>query len=81
MPKILVYSFFVLQEWVTKTVDFASFMSTKLLNISDLQFSYITNVVAGQWLLEVGSSLVPFVNKFSCNTELYKPMTTKFGKV
>ena len=26
MPKILVYSFFVLQERVTKTVDFASFM-------------------------------------------------------
>ncbi len=26
MPKILVNSFFVLQEWVTKTVDFASFM-------------------------------------------------------
>ena len=34
----------------------------KLLNISDLQMSYITNVGAGQGLLKVGSSLVPFVS-------------------
>ena len=39
----------------------------KLLNISDLQMSYITNVGAGQGLLKVGSSLVPFVNKFPRN--------------
>ena len=36
---------------------------------------------AGQGLLKVGSSLVPFVNKFPRNTELYKLMTTKFGEV
>ena len=53
----------------------------KLLNISDLQMSYITNVGAGQGLLKVGSSLVPFVNQFPRNTELYKLMTTKFGEV
>ena len=53
----------------------------KLLNISDLQMGYITNVGAGQGLLKVGSSLVPFVNKFPRNTELYKLMTTKFGEV
>ena len=53
----------------------------KLLNISDLQMSYITNVDAGQGLLKVGSSLVPFINKFPRNTELYKLMTTKFGEV
>ena len=53
----------------------------KLLNISDLQMSYITNVGAGQGLLKVGSSLVPFINKFPRNTELYKLMTTKFGEV
>ena len=53
----------------------------KLLNISDLQMSYITNVGAGQGLLKVGSSLVPFVNKFPRNTELYRLMTTKFGEV
>ena len=53
----------------------------KLLNISDLQMGYITNVGAGQGLLKVGSSLVPFVNKFPRNTELYRLMTTKFGEV
>ena len=53
----------------------------KLLNISDLQISYITNVGAGQGLLKVGSPLVPFVNKFQKNTELYKLMTTKFVEV
>ena len=53
----------------------------KPLNISDLQMSYITNVGAGQGLLKVGRSLVPFINKFPRNTELYKLMTTKFGEV
>ena len=49
----------------------------KLLNISDLQLSYITNVDAGHGLIKVGSSLVPFANKFPKNTKLYKLMTTK----
>ena len=31
--------------------------------------------------LKVSSSLVPFVNKFSRNIELYKLMTSKFGVV
>lgn len=52
----------------------------KLLNISDLQMSYITNVDAGHGLIKVGSSLVPFVNKFPRNTKLYQLMTTKFGE-
>ena len=52
----------------------------KLLNISDLQMSYITNVGPGEGLVKVGSSLVPFVNKYPKNTELYKLMTTKPGE-
>ena len=51
----------------------------KLLNISDLQMSYITNVEAGHGLIKVGSSLVPFANKFPKNTKLYKLMTTKLS--
>ena len=43
----------------------------KLLNISDRQLSYITDVEAGHGLIKVGSSLVPFVNKFPTNTKLY----------
>ena len=49
----------------------------KLLSISDTQMGYITNVGFGQGLLKVGSSLVPFVNKFPNDTKLYKLMTTK----
>ena len=52
----------------------------KLLNISDLQMNYITNVNAGEGLIKIGSSLIPFVNKFPKNTELYKLMTTKFRR-
>ena len=51
----------------------------KLLNISELQMNYITNVEAGHGLLKVGSSLVPFANKFPKNTKLYKLMTTKLS--
>ena len=52
----------------------------KLLNISDLQMNYITNVGAGEGLIKVGSSLVPFVNRYPKNTELYNLMTTKPGE-
>ena len=52
----------------------------KLLNISDLQMSYITNVGPGEGLLKVGSSLVPFVNHYPKNTELYRLMSTKPGE-
>lgn len=52
----------------------------KLLNISDEGMSFITNVGAGEGLMKVGSSIVPFVNRFPKNTELYKLMTTKPGE-
>ena len=52
----------------------------KLLNISDLQLSYITNVDAGNGLIKVGSSLVPFTDQFPRNIKLYRLMTTKPGE-
>ena len=52
----------------------------KLLNISELQMNYITNVEAGCGLIKIGSSLIPFINKFPRNTKLYKLMTTKPGE-
>lgn len=52
----------------------------KLLNISDEQMSFITNVGAGEGLMRVSSANVPFVNRFPKNTELYKLMTTKPGE-
>lgn len=53
----------------------------KLLNISDQQLSFITNVEAGHGLLKIGNSLIPFINKFPKDTELYKLMTTKLNEV
>ena len=53
----------------------------RLLNISEAQLSYITNVGAGEGLLKVGSSLVPFVNRFPKNTKLYQLMTTKLSEL
>ncbi len=43
-----------------------------LLNISEEQMSYITNADAGCGLIKYGSALVPFVNRFPHNTELYR---------
>ena len=48
-----------------------------LLNISEEQMSYITNAEAGHGLMKIGNALVPFVNRFPKNTELYRRMTTK----
>ncbi|UQZ86437.1 AAA-like domain protein [Paenibacillus konkukensis] len=52
----------------------------ELLNISDLQLSYITNVDAGNGLMKIGSSLVPFTDQFPRDTMLYQLMTTKPGE-
>ncbi len=49
----------------------------KLLNMSDFLMGYITNANAGEGVIKVGSSLVPFSNKFPKDTKLYKLMTTK----
>ena len=49
----------------------------KLLNISQLQMSYITDVNAGHGLIKVNKSLIPFENQFPKDTELYRLMTTK----
>ena len=52
----------------------------KLLNISNEQIQYVTDVPAGQGLMKIGSSLVPFINKFPTNTKMYKLMSTKPGE-
>ena len=52
----------------------------KLLNMSEPQMGYITNVGAGEGLIKVGSSIVPFVNHFPKNAKLYKLFTTKPGE-
>lgn len=51
-----------------------------LLNISENQLSYITNVGAGKGLIRCSGNLVPFENSFPKNTKLYRLMTTKPGE-
>ena len=51
----------------------------RLLNISDNQLSYITNVDFGRGLIKCGSSIVPFMDNFPRNTRLYHLMSTKFN--
>ena len=53
---------------------------SELLNISDTQMSYITNAGAGRGLIKVGGSIVPFINEFPTDTQLYKLMSTKPGE-
>ena len=52
----------------------------KLLNISDTQLGYITNVAAGCGLIRCAGNIVPFENSFPRNTQLYRLMTTKPGE-
>lgn len=51
-----------------------------LLNISNEQLGYITNAPAGCGLIKYGAAIVPFVNNFPKDTELYRLMTTKPGE-
>ena len=51
----------------------------RLLNISDNQLGYITNVKAGSGLIRCSGNLVPFENTFPRNTKLYQLMTTKLS--
>ena len=49
----------------------------KQLNISPHQLSYVTNSGAGEGLIFYGNVIIPFVDKFPTDTQLYKIMTTK----
>ena len=53
----------------------------KLLNISDTQLGYVTNVPAGCGLIRCAGNIVPFTNSFPKNTKLYGLMTTKPDEV
>ena len=50
----------------------------KLLHISEQQLAFVTNAQAGNGLLRVGQSLVPFVSNFP-DGGLYRLMTTKLS--
>ena len=52
-----------------------------LLNISETQLGYITNVAAGCGLIRCAGNIVPFENSFPRSTRLYQLMTTKPDEV
>ena len=53
----------------------------KQLNISPHQLSYVTQSGAGEGLLFYGNVILPFVDHFPTDLELYQIMTTKPGEV
>ena len=52
----------------------------KLLNISDNQLSFITNVDFGRGLIKCGSSIVPFVDTFP-HGQIYRLISTKASEL
>ena len=53
----------------------------KQLNISPHQLSYVTHSGEGEGLLFYGNTILPFIDRFPKDTELYKVMTTKLSEV
>lgn len=53
---------------------------SQLLNISPEQMRYVNGSEAGSGLLRYGNALVPFINKFPKDTELYRLITTRPGE-
>ena len=53
----------------------------KQLGISPHQLSYVTQSAAGEGLLFYGNVIIPFIDRFPKDTELYRIMTTKLEEV
>lgn len=53
----------------------------KQLSISPQQMKYVTHTEAGEGLIFYGNVVLPFVDRFPTDTELYRVMTTKPGEV
>ena len=47
------------------------------LNISPQQMKYVTHIEAGEGLIFYGNVVLPFLDRFPQNTELYRVMTTR----
>ena len=54
---------------------------SKQLNISPHQFSYVTHSGEGEGLLFYGNVILPFVDHFPKDLELYRYLTTKLSEV
>lgn len=52
----------------------------KQLNISPHQLSYVTHSGEGEGLLFYGNVILPFLDRFPKDSELYRVMTTKVSE-
>ena len=53
----------------------------KTLSISPYQLSYVTHSGAGEGLIFYGDVILPFVDKFPTDIELYRIMTTRLSEI
>lgn len=53
----------------------------ELLKISDSQLAYVTNSEPGEGLMYTGGTIIPFINEFPQNTQLYRMMSTKVEEI
>ena len=67
---------YVVRDYQGKIAVYSS-MEARQLGISPHQLSYVTHSGEGEGLLFYGSTILPFVDHFPKNTELYRIMTTK----
>ena len=51
-----------------------------LLNMSEQESEYITEMPPGEGIIHIENKNIPFVNKFSTDMQLYKLITTKSGE-
>lgn len=71
------YSFGYVAGW-SRGKDLSQ-LKTSLERISETQMSHVTNVEAGHGLMRIGSSIIPFINEFPRDSELYRLMSTTPG--
>ena len=64
-------------DGICKVTDKKYSILAKQLNISPQQMKYVTHTEAGEGLIFYGNVVLPFVDRFPKDTELYRVMTTK----
>ena len=69
-----------LQYFVTIVENGTITAAAKKLGISARQLSYVKQSDAGEGLLLYGDTILPFVDRFPQDTELYRLMTTRLNE-
>lgn len=68
------------RDMLNQASDDRSILAQRL-NISPHQLSYVTNSGEGEGLLFYGNVILPFIDRFPTDLELYRIMTTKLNEV